>query len=229
LALKWKTQRPGQVHFGNDRSTYTTARFTQSGVYVLQLTAKDHENAEAVSDEVTINVLPGTLRVLAGLQALYNFKEGSGDVVHDISNVDTPLDLQLKLLGNFSAGWVWLPNGLQIVAPSILKSVNPTRLLNSLKASKEITIEAWVKPASTVEQNMQPARIVTFSADTGQRNFTLGQTYDGYYQVRLRTTKTDDNGTQLLSSRDITRVTEVESFCLISFMRVMPTAASNFI
>jgi hypothetical protein len=49
----------------------------------------------------------------------------------------------------------------------------------------EITIEAWVMPADDIQDG--PARIVSLSADTGNRNFTLGQTTD-YYDARLRTT-----------------------------------------
>ena len=43
------------------------------------------------------------------------------------------------------------------------------------------------------KQQQGPARIVSYSADTGKRNFTLGQDGDSLV-FRLRTTGTDDNG-----------------------------------
>jgi hypothetical protein len=52
-------------------------------------------------------------------------------------------------------------------------------------------VEAWFQPA-TKEQS-GPARIVTNSAGTSNRNFQLGQQYDSH-QSRLHTTLTDANG-----------------------------------
>ena len=60
-----------------------------------------------------------------------------------------------------------------------------------------MTIEVWCKPADLVQTG--PARIVTFSSDTGQRNFTLGQKGVAY-EVRFRTTKTSPNGEPAVST-----------------------------
>ena len=69
--------------------------------------------------------------------------------------------------------------------------------INAARASNALTLEAWVTPANTTQSG--PARIVTLSATPQTRNFTLGQ--DGpAYNVRLRTTATDDNGNPSLSS-----------------------------
>ncbi|MCG3154869.1 MAG: hypothetical protein DKINENOH_01465 [bacterium] len=57
-----------------------------------------------------------------------------------------------------------------------------------------------------------PGRIVTLSADQGRRNFTLGQLHEDRWQVRLRTTNTDENGVRLnkglqaLAKRDRERI-----------------------
>jgi hypothetical protein len=51
-----ETSGPGTVTFGNPNSIDTTATFSQSGMYVLRLTAND--GALSPFDEVTITVLP---------------------------------------------------------------------------------------------------------------------------------------------------------------------------
>ncbi|MCK4746287.1 MAG: T9SS type A sorting domain-containing protein, partial [Bacteroidales bacterium] len=77
----------------------------------------------------------------------------------------------------------------------------PTRLIDALKASNEVTIEAWIKQED-VEQS-GPARIVTLSSDNSQRAVTLA--HDGNmasynYVSRLQTTDGDGNGAPELST-----------------------------
>ncbi|RMF62199.1 MAG: choice-of-anchor D domain-containing protein, partial [Calditrichaeota bacterium] len=67
----------------------------------------------------------------------------------------------------------------------------------ALKLTNAITIEAWVKPLDALQGG--PARMVTLSGDPSNRNFTLGQAGDAY-DVRLRTTLTDLNGTPSVAS-----------------------------
>jgi hypothetical protein len=127
----------------------------------------------------------------AGLLALYDFSEGGGAVVHDLSGVDTPMDLRIADTSNTR----WLPGGgLEVFRPTVIASSGAaTRLSEEIKASNEITIEAWVQPSSTGQSG--PARIVTLSSNTKQRNFTLGQERTAY-DVRLRTTQNSDNGSK---------------------------------
>ncbi len=64
-------------------------------------------------------------------------------------------------------------------------------LTESCRKSNQLTLEAVVV-ADNARQN-GPARIVSFSTDPYRRNFTLGQ--EGrHYILRLRTTKTGENG-----------------------------------
>lgn len=66
------------------------------------------------------------------------------------------------------------------------------RLLAACKRSNQLAVEAVITIADLKQSG--PARIVTFSRDTGARNFTLGQ--DGDKLVfRLRTPRTGGNGT----------------------------------
>jgi len=194
VTTKWtKVSGSGQIILANENAAFTTARFDKSGDYVLRLTAKDYVDGIPVSDEVKIKVLPSA-RVTKNLQALYVFQERAGEVVHDVSGVEAPLDLKLENLGN-AAALRWLGKGLRIIAPTILKPITPAnRLVDAMKSTNEITIEAWIKRAPQIADDQSPGRIVTFSADFGSRNFMLAQDKADLYEVRLRTTATDDDG-----------------------------------
>lgn len=67
-----------------------------------------------------------------------------------------------------------------------------TGLLEACKASNRLTVEALVLPDN--HEQGGPARIVSFSTDSGLRNFTLGQEKDKLI-FRLRTPATGNNGT----------------------------------
>ncbi|MBN2476383.1 MAG: DUF4038 domain-containing protein [Pirellulales bacterium] len=126
---------------------------------------------------------------------LYEFKEGTGRVVRDTSGVGTPLDLQVKDAGTVQ----WLAGGgVRITKPALIASSGPaTKLIEAVKRSKALTIEAWIKPENTTQAG--PARIVTVSRDSGGRDFTLGQN-GGAYEVRFRTTATSPNGEPSLAT-----------------------------
>lgn len=127
-------------------------------------------------------------RVLDGLIARYDLEEGAGSVVHDVSGFGEPLDLTIANLASVA----WTEGGISIVSPTIIASaVAGTKIFDAVSATQEITVEAWIRPAS-LNQN-GPARVVTLSADPGARNFTLGQQF-GTYEARLRTTTTGANG-----------------------------------
>jgi hypothetical protein len=108
--------------------------------------------------------------------------------------VGQPIDLAIA----DEAAVEWRGGGLAVKSPTIIASAGPARkLIEACRESNAITVEAWVKPANTTQAG--PARIVTLSADTGRRNFTLGQAETSYVQ-RLRTTSTSDNGMPELTS-----------------------------
>lgn len=62
---------------------------------------------------------------------------------------------------------------------------------NRIVRSGEITILLWVRPGNTTQRG--PARIVTFSKDPWERNFTIGQVGNRLV-FRLRTPVTGPNG-----------------------------------
>ncbi|MFG6102783.1 hypothetical protein D0962_12310 [Leptolyngbyaceae cyanobacterium CCMR0082] len=179
---------PQPVTFADENVSRTTATVTASGRYVLQLTAND--GAVAVSDEINLLVTP---RVTAGLQSLYTFEEGTGNVVQDISMVGEPLNL---VAADQPIQWLENGPGIEITQPTLLTTETPaTKLVTATRSTNELTIEAWLEPTQVTPGEGIPARIVTVSEDASNRNFTLGQNDNGYV-VRLRTNTSDENGTE---------------------------------
>jgi len=124
--------------------------------------------------------------------ALWEFKTGSGTVAYDTSGVDPAIDL------NFSGDVTWFGGwGITIADGKAQASTTASaKLFDIIQESGEFSIEAWVVPANVTQEE---ARIVSYSAGTTQRNFTLQQTlYD--YNFQLRTTETSLNGDPALST-----------------------------
>lgn len=131
-----------------------------------------------------------------GLQALYDFKSSSGAIVKDRSGAGEPVDLEIS---NPKA--VRRAEGLlEVRGETLIQSAKPaSRIVDAVRRTGEITIEAWIRPAGTDLKG--PARIVTLSRDSNERNFTLGQ--DGNkFDVRFRTTATSTNGIPSLASKN---------------------------
>ena len=128
-------------------------------------------------------------RVSNGLVVLYDFEEGSGTTVNDVSGNGPPLNLTIS--DSDDATWID-GGGISINASTIISSSSAASKINTaVQASSSITLEVWVKCANTTQDG--PARILTFSKNTGKRNFTLGQEDDDY-RVRLTTSSTNTNG-----------------------------------
>ncbi len=133
-------------------------------------------------------------RVQNGLVALYDFEGGEVDRVVDVSGVQPLLDLTIEDPIKVTR----LPGALRVQEPTrLLSSGVAQKVTAACMASGELTIEAWVTPASLSQDG--PARILTISDGALARNLTLGQgLWDGQptdgFNVRLNTTDTDANG-----------------------------------
>jgi len=160
------------------------------GVYQFQLQVSD--GIDTGTDEVTISVIEAP-RVIDGLQALYTFEEGDGVLVNDVAEVGAKLDLTID--NALSVTWL-SDGGIDIAADVSISSNGAAKIIEACKLSNSISIEAWLKTDSVLQSG--PARIVSLSSDTLNRNFTLGQE-DDRYDVRLRTTATNENGTPSLT------------------------------
>jgi len=124
----------------------------------------------------------------AGLIAYYNFEEGTGSTINDLSDVGDPLNLSIENTSNVS----WIGEcGLDVNSGTrASSSIAAEKIISAVKSTNAITLEAWVRPANTTQTNT--ARIVSISSSSSNRNITLGQ--DGNkYTVRSRTSSTTTN------------------------------------
>lgn len=123
---------------------------------------------------------------------LYKF-EGKSAQITDSSGVNPPVHLSIAN----NQAILRKPGSLTITRPTLLKSpAPPAKLIQAVQESGEMTISVWITPANPSQSG--PARIVTFSKDSSNRNVTLGQ--DGSkYDARFRTEKTGPNGIPSLS------------------------------
>ncbi len=177
---------PATARLDNPDRPTTQAEFPQAGTYLLELSASDGR----LTGRATLTVVVSD-RILEGLQAIYDFREGTGTTIRDRSGLQPALDLTLV-----SGALERLPGrGIGLRQGSLLATAAPaTRLSREIQQTQALTVEAWVKPAQ-VAPAQTPARIVTLSTDINQRNFTLGQS-NNQYVMRLRTTTTGLNGTE---------------------------------
>lgn len=148
------------------------------------------ENAPvAASPQASATGGPGNAvaqRVTNGLQALYTFDAGHGQTIYDRSGNR----LDLKIEGTEAVRW--RAGHLLVHSPTRIRSTAAaSAIIDSVKRSQEITLEAWLRPGDTKQTG--PARIVSISRNPSERNITLGQDEDRY-DVRLRTRATSTNG-----------------------------------
>ena len=131
--------------------------------------------------------------------ALYQFKEGEGSTIFDVSGISPSLHLQLSGVEGVDYKWVggW---GVEFLGGKAQGITSASKKLGDfIKASGEYSIEAWVVPANVTQEG--PARIISYSAGLADRNLTLGQTLYNYDFLH-RSSSTDSNGEPALSTND---------------------------
>ncbi|MEO0934110.1 MAG: Ig-like domain-containing protein, partial [Cyanobacteria bacterium J06641_2] len=187
------------VNSGNNGTTaivdnqiiYTPqANFTGVDSFSYETSDGNEVTTAQVSVTVTESGSNSSDRVSQGLLALYNFNEGSGDTVFDVSGVGTALNLEI----NNPNTTTWGDGILNLNSPSLIASVQAAdKLIDGITTTQEVTLEAWLTPSNRTQDG--PARIATLSSNTSNRNFTFGQAGDDY-NVRFRTTTTGNNGVE---------------------------------
>jgi len=177
----------GTVVINPDQTvTYTASVYV--GTDSFTYTVSDGAGGTATA---TVNVtLTAPGRVVNGLQARYNFNEGSGSTVSDSSGVGSALNLTIAS----TASVTWVSGGLKVnTATAISSASNATKIISAAQASNEITIEAWVTPTSLTLTG--PARIATIAKNNNTRNLIFGQS-GSRYETQLKTS----TGTPALQS-----------------------------
>lgn len=200
---------------GGVSSTQNPTHTYQEGTYTVSLKVTSAAGTDTSIREGLIRVTSqesGTTgRITEDQVVLYRFNAGSGTLVEDVSGVGAPLNLNI---GN-TGGAAWLPDGgLSVTAATKISSDQPAaKLTDACRQSNEITVEAWIKPSNVTQEG--PARVVSISNDTTNRNFTLGQGLWGdqpsdVFDFRLRTTNTDNNGAPSVTTPAGTATTELQ-------------------
>ncbi|MBK8622860.1 MAG: Ig-like domain-containing protein [Saprospiraceae bacterium] len=185
---------------GNGGGTYvwstgaTSSSITVSPVstttYTLTVTNGGCSTAVTATVNVGLSCCAG--HVTSNIIAEYNFSEGTGSVVNDVSGFGTPLNLTIQNPANTT----WVTGcGLRINSSTRIASTgNATKIRTALQATNAMTVEAWVQAANTTQNG--PARIVSMSTNTSERNFTLGQGTSGgpgtVWAFRTRQSGTND-------------------------------------
>ncbi len=160
-------------------------------------------------------IASGGTRYDENVIALYEFKTGFGNYIYDTSGIEPALHLQLSGLAEVDYKWVggW---GVEFVNSKAQGSTSASRKLhNFIRATGEYSIEAWVVPANVTQDG--PARIISYSAGTNSRNFTLGQTLYNYNFLH-RSSTTNGNGQPAFSTPDADELLQAtEQHVVVSF------------
>lgn len=145
-------------------------------------------------------VLSSGGRIDTDIIAKYEFKTGKDTVAFDTSGIEPAADL--NLIGNVAWSSAW---GIKIADTGRAQATvsGSRKLYDLLRGSGEYTVETWVIPDNLDQgaNDNNPARIVSYSGSTDERNFTLGQ-YDYNYVVLNRSDKSDANGLGVLATND---------------------------
>lgn len=195
LQLPWPTFRNWNAHFPFQIGNEATLKRPWLGkLYLVAVYDRALSKAEIEQHFYAGYVSQGQARRTAeGLIALYTFEENGGRFVYDRSGVQPPLNLQLSSTSRIR--WIQTSPGIHIQRPAVITSQSSTRkLYHRLTSTHELTLEVWLEPQKI--QQHGPGRILSYSANHSERNFTLAQE-GGDIHFRLRTLATGQNGSPL--------------------------------
>jgi hypothetical protein len=173
---------------GADAECGAGARCTAGGCVSVEMDAGAPADAGTATDAGTD---AGMGRVERGLEAAWDFDEGAGTTVSD--GTGGGWDLQIADPGQVTwlDGALEIQPGAHVTAPA--GSARADAIVVAIRASDEITVEAWITPARTDLVGLGPARIVAMTADSAEANFALGQggaeagEMSTAYSLRVRT------------------------------------------
>ncbi|MEZ6121153.1 MAG: DUF1553 domain-containing protein [Pirellulaceae bacterium] len=132
-------------------------------------------------------------RIDNGLIAAYSFVEPTNAVITDDLNAAEALRIHSPQAIQYQDG------GMAVHASAMIVSDTPPQhVIAAVKKSNALSVEVWLQPADL--QQKGPARIFSISDGPSARNMTLGQDGDRF-DVRLRTSSTDQNGMPSLASQ----------------------------
>ena len=100
----------------------------------------------------------------------YDFTSNSGSLIMDRSGAKPLVNLLINEPRN-----VLRANGsVKFIKGTVARSAAPpSKIFNAFKDSNTISAEIWFKPSNLKQDG--PARLITISGGTSERNFTIGQ------------------------------------------------------
>ena len=187
----------------SDCATNSTTMQDAIQAFANTITAVEVDPNLVVSKAVGLGdafVLSSGGRIDSDIIAKYEFKTGKGTIAFDTSGVDPVADL--NLIGNVAWSSAW---GIKFADNGRAQATvsGSRKFFDVLRGAGEYTIETWIIPDSLDQgaDDNNPARVVSYSGSTNERNFTLGQ-YDYNYVAMNRTDKSDANGEMVLATDD---------------------------
>jgi VCBS repeat-containing protein len=192
-----------------------------AGSYEFVVTATDGAQPPQTGSatvNLTVEAAPEVPeRVTENLLARYDFNEAEGASVREQSGAGLGSALTVADPGAIS----WGDGGLTINQPTILTAGPASGVIDAIKTSGSFTVEAWVTPANNTQSG--PARVVSISSGTGQRNVSLSQgeaEADGgsgdHWSSRQRATETSVNGLPELAAPSGTAVAGQRSHVVLT-------------
>lgn len=159
--------------------------YDTAGVYdvTLTVTSAAGVNFHTRTNYITVTETPVVAsRVTDALVHIWDFSTGAGAIVYD-SGPGVPLNLTIYTPSNTA----WISGALRISGPcQLLSNEAATQFIAAVKASNEITMEAWVTPATA---SQSAARIISLAEEYALSNCELLHSQTNY-SARLRSTGT---------------------------------------
>jgi hypothetical protein len=139
-------------------------------------------------------------RYNGNLIAYWDFKSEQGPTAYDKSPIGPSMDLTLEGATWLSGGGLDFAGGARAIATAA-DSRKLWERIGSGSGSGQYSVEAWITPANVTQEG--PARIVTYSNGTGNRNFMLGQVLYTYrFRNRSLALGINPNGSPELATAD---------------------------
>ncbi len=143
----------------------------------------------------------GAERYDTGIIARWDFKEQTGNVAMDTSGVAPAMDLALEGPTLMSAYGIEVAEGRAIATAAASRKLYD-QIADQRTGSQAYTVETWIANLNTTQEG--PARIVSYSANSGSRNFMLGQLqYQYVVRNRAYTEESNGNGGPDLETYDV--------------------------
>ncbi len=167
---------------------------TTGGVDVSGLNSETRQIADG-TEEV------GAERFDSGIIARWDFKELTGNTAMDTSGVAPAMDLSLEGPELMSSYGIDVTTGRAIASAASSRKLYD-RIASQASGSQAYSLEMWIANANTTQDG--PARIMSYSRNSGSRNFMLGQTLY-QYNVRNRTflDASNNNGNPSMDTYDV--------------------------